>query len=239
MKIDILTLFPAMLDGFLSESMLGRAQKSGLIDFRVHNLRDWATDKHQVTDDRPFGGGAGMVVKPEPVFAAVEALKSPGCRVVFLTPDGQPLSPAIGERLSGEKHLILLSGHYEGIDQRIRDHLVDEEISIGDYVLTNGTLAAAVLVDVMCRFVPGFLGEEKSLTAESFTGNLLDFPQYTRPAEFRGWTVPEVLISGNHALIEQWRLEQQLEKTRRLRPDLLSKHHETGHPGDHQGTAQN
>jgi tRNA (guanine37-N1)-methyltransferase len=238
MKIDILTLFPSMLDGFLSESMLGRAQKSGLIDFRVHNLRDWATDKHQVTDDRPFGGGAGMVVKPEPVFAAVEALKSPGCRVVFLTPDGQPLSPAIGERLSGEKHLILLSGHYEGIDQRIRDHLVDEEISIGDYVLTNGTLAAAVLVDVLCRFVPGFLGEEKSLTAESFTGNLLDFPQYTRPAEFRGWKVPEVLLSGNHALIERWRLEQSLEKTRRLRPDLLQKHHEPLHPRDHQAPAQ-
>lgn len=239
MKIDILTLFPAMLDGFLSESMLGRARKSGLIDFQVHNLRDWATDKHQVTDDRPFGGGAGMVMKPEPVFAAVEALKTPGCRVVFLTPDGQPLSPAIGERLSGEKHLILLSGHYEGIDQRIRDHLVDEEISIGDYVLTNGTLAAAVLVDVLCRFVPGFLGEEKSLTAESFTCNLLDFPQYTRPAEFRGWTVPEVLISGNHAHIEKWRLDQQIEKTRRLRPDLHSKHHDTGHPRDHQGTAQN
>jgi tRNA (guanine37-N1)-methyltransferase len=148
------------------------------------------------------------------------------------------LSPAGGERLSREAHVIFLSGHYEGIDQRIRDHLVDEEISIGDYVLTNGTLAAAVVIDVLCRFVPGVLGEENSLTHESFTRNVLDFPQYTRPAEFRGWKVPEVLISGNHALIEKWRAEQSLQKTRRLRPDLLTQDHETGSPGDHQAPAQ-
>jgi tRNA (guanine37-N1)-methyltransferase len=157
--------------------------------------------------------------------------------VVFPTPDGQPLTPAIGQRLAGETHLIFLSGHYEGIDQRIRDHLVHEEISIGDYVLTNGTLATAVIVDVMCRFIPGVLGTENSLTHESFTRNLLDFPQYTRPAEFRGWKVPEVLISGNHALIEKWRLEQCRQKTRRLRPDLLTDDNETGHQRDHQAPA--
>jgi tRNA (guanine37-N1)-methyltransferase len=223
MQIDVLTLFPAMLEGFLGESILGKAREAKLVDLRIHNLRNWATDKHKVTDDRPFGGGAGMVMKPEPVFAAVEQLRRPegGTRVIYLTPDGAPLTPAVGERLSHEAHIIFLSGHYEGIDQRIRDHLIDEEISIGDYVLTNGTLAAAVVVDVLCRFIPGVLGEENSLTHESFTRNLLDFPQYTRPAEFRGWKVPEVLISGNHALIEKWRQEQCLQKTRRLRPDLL------------------
>lgn len=239
MRIDVLTLFPAMLEGFLLESILGRAHQAGLVDFHVHNLRAWALDKHKVTDDRPFGGGAGMVLKPEPVFAAVEQLRGPETRVVYLSPDGVRLCPGVGERLAGHRHLIFLSGHYEGIDQRIRDHLVDEEISIGDYVLTNGTLAAAVVIDVMCRFVPGVLGEEKSLTHESFTRNVLDFPQYTRPAEFRGWKVPEILLSGNHALIEAWRSERSLEKTRRLRPDLLHTHHETGHCRDHQAPAQN
>lgn len=227
MTIDVLTLFPRMLSGFLGESMLGRAADSGLIKFRVLDVRTWTTDKHQVTDDRPFGGGAGMVMKPEPVFAAVEQLRGPKTRVVYLSPDGAPLSPAIGKRLSGEEHLILLSGHYEGIDQRIRDHLIDEEVSIGDYVLTNGTLAAAVLIDVLARFVPGVLGEEKSLTHESFNRNLLDFPQYTRPAEFREWKVPEVLLSGNHAKIEKWRLEKSIERTRRLRPDLTVNENET------------
>ena len=220
MRIDLLTLFPAMLDGLLGESIIGKARERGHIDLRIHNLRDWSTDKHKTADDRPFGGGAGMVLKPEPVFAAVEQLRAPGSRVIYLSPDGTKLSPAIGQRLAGESHLIFLSGHYEGIDQRIRDHLIDEEISIGDYVLTNGTIAAAVVVDVLARFIPGVLGEENSLTHESFTRNLLDFPQYTRPADFRGWKVPEVLLSGNHALIERWRLEQSLEKTRRLRPDL-------------------
>jgi tRNA (guanine37-N1)-methyltransferase len=238
MIIDVLTLFPAMLEGVLGESILGKAREAGLVELRIHNLRDWATDKHKVTDDRPFGGGAGMVLKPEPVFAAVEQLRREGTRVIYLTPDGTPLAPAVGERLSRERHLIFLSGHYEGIDQRIRDHLIDEEISIGDYVLTNGTLAAAVVVDVLCRFIPGVLGTENSLTHESFTRNLLDFPQYTRPAEFRGWKVPEVLISGNHALINKWRQEQCLQKTRRLRPDLLTQSHETDRPGDHQAPAQ-
>jgi tRNA (guanine37-N1)-methyltransferase len=221
MRIDVLTLFPAMLDGFLAESMLGRAQEAKLLEIKAHNLRDWASDKHRTTDDRPFGGGAGMVVKCEPVFDAIEKLQTPGCRRIYLTPDGVPLSPALAASLSKEQHLILLSGHYEGIDQRIRQQVIDLEVSIGDYVLTNGTLAAAVLIDALARFIPGVLGEEKSLTTESFTSKLLDFPQYTRPAVYRGMSVPEVLLSGNHGEIEKWRYARQVEKTQQVRPDLL------------------
>ncbi|PAW65599.1 MAG: tRNA (guanosine(37)-N1)-methyltransferase TrmD [Opitutia bacterium Tous-C1TDCM] len=221
LQIDLLTLFPRMLDGFLAESILGKGIAAGHLAVKVHDLRAWATDKHRTADDRPFGGGAGMVMKAEPVFAAIEQVQTPGCRRIYLTPDGAPLSPTIAHRLSQERHLVLLSGHYEGIDQRIRDGVIDEEISIGDYVLTNGTLAAAVLIDALARFIPGVLGEEKSLTHESFTNKLLDFPQYTRPAEFRGMSVPEVLLSGNHAEIEKWRSARQLEKTRQVRPDLL------------------
>jgi len=222
LSIDVLTLFPRMLDGFLAESILGKGIAAGHLGVKVHDLRAWATDKHRTADDRPFGGGAGMVMKPEPVFAAVEQLQTPGCRRIYLTPDGEPFSTAMAERLSREQHLILLSGHYEGIDQRIRDCVIDQEISIGDYVLTNGTLAAAVVIDALARFIPGVLGEEKSLTHESFTSKLLDFPQYTRPAEFRGMSVPEVLLSGNHAEIERWRVARQMEKTRKVRPDLLN-----------------
>jgi tRNA (guanine37-N1)-methyltransferase len=221
LQIDLLTLFPRMLDGFLSESILGKGLERGLLGVKVHDLRNWATDKHRTADDRPFGGGAGMVLKPEPVFAAIEHLQTPGCRRIYLTPDGVPLSPALARELSQQQHLVLLSGHYEGIDQRIRDGVIDQEISIGDYVLTNGTLAAAVLIDALSRFIPGVLGEEKSLTHESFTSKLLDFPQYTRPAEFRGMSVPEILLSGNHAEIEKWRQARQREKTRQVRPDLL------------------
>jgi tRNA (guanine37-N1)-methyltransferase len=220
-RVDVLTLFPAMLDGFLAESILGRGVSAGLLSVYVHDVRAWTTDKHRTADDRPFGGGAGMVMKPEPVVAAIEALQTPGCKRIYLTPDGVPLSPKIAESLSKESHLLLLSGHYEGIDQRIRDSVIDMEISIGDYVLTNGTLAAAVVIDAMSRFIPGVLGEEKSLTHESFTGKLLDFPQYTRPAEFRGMSVPEILLSGNHAEIEKWRAARALEKTKSVRPDLL------------------
>jgi tRNA (guanine37-N1)-methyltransferase len=223
MRIDVLTLFPAMLDGFLSESMLGRAREAKLLEINVRNTRDWATDKHKTTDDRPFGGGAGMVMKCEPIFAAIEELQTPGCRRIYLTPDGTPLTSAKAEALAKQPHLILLSGHYEGIDQRIRDTLIDEEISIGDYVLTNGTLAAAVVIDALARFIPGVLGEEKSLTSESFTRNLLDFPNYTRPAVYRGMSVPEVLLQGNHGEIEKWRRARQLEKTQKVRPDLLKK----------------
>jgi tRNA (guanine37-N1)-methyltransferase len=221
LRIDVLTLFPRMLDGFLAESMLGRALERRLLEVKVHDLRAWTTDKHRTADDRPFGGGAGMVLKPEPVFAAIEQVQTPGCRRIYLTPDGIPLSPALAGELSEQAHLVLLSGHYEGIDQRIRDRVIDQEISIGDYVLTNGTVAAAVVIDALSRFIPGVLGEEKSLTHESFTGKLLDFPQYTRPAEFRGMSVPEVLLSGNHAEIEKWRRDRAQEKTRQSRPDLL------------------
>jgi tRNA (guanine37-N1)-methyltransferase len=221
LHIDVLTLFPRMLDGFLGESILGKGIESQLLQVKVHDLRAWTTDRHKTADDRPFGGGAGMVMKPEPVFAAMEQLQTPGCRRIYLTPDGVPLSPAIAEELSKQRHIVFLSGHYEGIDQRIRDSVIDQELSIGDYVLTNGTLAAAVAIDALCRFIPGVLGEEKSLTHESFTGKLLDFPQYTRPAEFRGMSVPEVLLSGNHAEIDKWRLAKRTEKTRQVRPDLL------------------
>ena len=212
-RIDVVTLFPRMLGGFLDESILGKGRERELLSVQVHDLRSWTTDKHRTADDRPFGGGAGMVLKPEPVFAAIEALQTPGCLRIYLTPDGDALPPALAEGLSRERHIILLSGHYEGIDQRIRDRAIDQEISIGDYVLTNGTLAAAVVIDALSRFIPGVLGEEKSLTHESFTGKLLDFPQYTRPAEFRGMSVPEVLLSGNHAEIEKWRAARALEKT--------------------------
>ena len=221
LHIDVLTLFPRMLDGFLAESILGKGIESGLLTVKVHDVRDWALSKHKNADDRPFGGGAGMVMKPEPVFAAIEQLQTPGCRRIYLTPDGVPYSQKLAGELAQETHLILLSGHYEGIDQRIREKVIDQEISIGDYVLTNGTLPAAVVIDALARLIPGVLGEEKSLTHESFTGKLLDFPQYTRPAEFRGMSVPDVLLSGDHAKIEQWRNARRIEKTRQVRPDLL------------------
>lgn len=210
-----------MLEGFLTESILGKAIEGGLLTVKVHDVRAWATSKHKNADDRPFGGGAGMVMKPEPVFAAIEQLQTPGCRRIYLTPDGVPYSQKLAGELAKETHLILLSGHYEGIDQRIRDKVIDQEISIGDYVLTNGTLPAAVVIDALARLIPGVLGEEMSLTHESFTGKLLDFPQYTRPAEFRGMSVPEVLLSGDHAKIEEWRNARRIEKTRQVRPDLL------------------
>lgn len=221
LKVDFLTLFPAMLDGFLTESMLGRAQKNGILELRAHNIRDWAEGKHKITDDRPFGGGPGMLMKPEPVFAAIEELQSSECTRIYMCPDGEKLSPQIASELAKSKHLIILSGHYEGIDERIRECVIDREISIGDYVLTNGTLPAAVLVDTVARYVPGVLGEENSLSADSFNNNLLSFPQYTRPAEFRGIKVPEVLMSGNHGEIERWRRERQVERTNKRRPDIL------------------
>ena len=223
LKIDFLTLFPNMLSGFLGESMLARAQAAGILDLKVHNIRDWAEGAHKVTDDRPFGGGPGMVMKPEPIFAAIEALQTPGCTRIYMCPDGEKLSPKMAAELAKKRHLVILSGHYEGIDQRIRDSLIDMEVSIGDYVLTNGTLPAAVLADCVSRYVPGVLGEENSLTSDSFNGNLLSFPQYTRPQNFRGMEVPEVLMSGNHAEIERWRRQQQIEKTRVRRSDIMEK----------------
>ncbi|NBB80220.1 MAG: tRNA (guanosine(37)-N1)-methyltransferase TrmD [Verrucomicrobia bacterium] len=222
LEFDILTLFPEMVAGFFSSSMLARGQANGCIDIRAHQLRDWATDKHRKTDELPYGGGAGMVMKPEPIFSALDALRRPQSKVIYMAPDGVPLSSQLARELAGESHLVLLSGHYEGVDQRVRDAAVDLEVSIGDYVLTNGSLAAAVLVDCVSRFIPGFLGDEKSLTEESFMTTFLGFPQYTRPADFRGMRVPEVLLSGDHAAIAKWRQEQQIEKTRRLRPDILN-----------------
>ncbi|GAB5559585.1 MAG: tRNA (guanosine(37)-N1)-methyltransferase TrmD [Synoicihabitans sp.] len=231
LQIDVLTLFPRMLDGFLSESILGKAVDRDLLRVTVRDLREWCTDKHRTADDRPFGGGAGMVLKPEPAIAAIEAVQTPGCRRIYLTPDGAPFSESLARELATESHLVLLSGHYEGIDQRIRDSVIDQEVSIGDYVLTNGTLPAAVMIDALARFIPGVLGDEKSLTHESFTGKLLDFPQYTRPAEFRGMSVPDVLLQGNHGEIERWRKAQSVEKTRQVRPDLFQKYR---HESDHQ-----
>lgn len=221
MKIDVLTLFPQMLEGFLSESMMGRARSGGIVEVNAHNLRDWAKGKHKQVDDRPFGGGAGMVLMPEPIFDAIEALQTPQSHRVYLAPDGDPLTPEVAQSLAKRDHLIFLSGHYEGIDERVRSNIIDQEVSIGDYVLTNGTLGAAVVIDCLCRFLPGFLGEEKSLTSESFQGSLLDFPQFTRPAVFREMPIPEVLLSGNHAEIERWRLREREERTRQRRPDLL------------------
>lgn len=220
MRFDVLTLFPSMLEGFLSESMVGKAVQRGLIEAEVHNLRNWATDRHRITDDRPFGGGAGMVLKPEPLFAAVEELRRSESQVIYLAPDGEKLDHSLVLELARCPHLLLVSGHYEGIDERVRESLVDREVSIGDYVLTNGTLPAAVLIDAVARQVPGVLGEAKSLEQDSFSDGLLGLPQYTRPAEFRGMKVPEVLLSGDHAKIEAWRQAQRRRRTRERRPDL-------------------
>ncbi len=222
MKIDILTLFPEICRAPLSESMMKRAQENGIVDLRIHNLRDWTTDKHHVVDDAPFGGGPGMVMKPEPIFAAVESLRNEKSTVVLMTPQGERFTQSAAEKFAGSEHLIVICGHYEGIDHRVIEHLVDAEISIGDYVLTNGAIAAVVLVDATVRLLPGVLGEEQSAAEDSFSAGLLEAPQYTRPAEFRGWKVPEILLSGNHAEIVAWRKKEALRRTRENRPDLLS-----------------
>src|SRR4030081_2987856 len=214
MKIDIVTLFPEMCRAPLNESMMKRAQENKIVDLRIHNLRDWTTDKHHVVDDAPFGGGQGMVMKPEPIFAAVESLRNEKSTVVLMTPQGNQFTQSLASELSQREHLIVICGHYEGIDHRVIEHLVDVEISIGDYVLTNGAIAAAVLVDAVVRLLPGVLGHEQSAIDDSFSGGLLEGPQYTRPAEFRGWKIPEVLVSGNHAEIAKWRKEQALKGTK-------------------------
>jgi tRNA (guanine37-N1)-methyltransferase len=221
-QIDILTLFPAMGEGLLGESMLRIAREKGAADIRLRNLRDWAPGKHRVTDEPPYGGGAGMVLKVEPIAMALEELRQPASRVILLSAQGRRFDQATAKRLAGEKHLIMISGHYEGIDQRVAEHLVDEEISLGDYILTNGTLAALVVTDAVVRLLPGVLGDEQSAADESFSPGLLEDPHYTRPAEFRGWKVPDILLSGNHAAIEAWRREQARERTRERRPDLGS-----------------
>lgn len=211
-----------MGEGLLSESMLRIAREKGAADIRLRNLRDWAPGKHRVTDEPPYGGGAGMVLKVEPIAIALEELRQPASRVILLSAQGRRFDQATAKRLAGEKHLIMISGHYEGIDQRVAEHLVDEEISLGDYILTNGTLAALVVTDAVVRLLPGVLGDEQSAADESFSHGLLEYPQYTRPAEFRGWKVPDILLSGNHAAIEAWRREQARERTRERRPDLGS-----------------
>jgi len=221
MKIDILTLFPEICRAPLSESMMKRAQENGLVDLCIHNLRDWTTDKHHVVDDTPFGGGQGMVMKPEPIFAAVESLRKENSVVILMTPQGKAFAQSLAQKLSKHEHLIVVCGHYEGIDHRVTEHLIDLEISIGDYVLTNGAIAAAVLVDAVVRLLPGVLGHEQSSADDSFSAGLLEGPQYTRPAEFREWKVPEILLSGNHAEIAAWRKEEALRRTRENRPDLL------------------
>ncbi|HKJ90096.1 MAG TPA: tRNA (guanosine(37)-N1)-methyltransferase TrmD [Oceanipulchritudo sp.] len=223
MRIDIITLFPGMLSGFISESIIGRARERGLVTLEVHDLRDWGAGKWKITDDRPFGGGAGMLMKPEPLSEAIDSIPGDGALRIYLTPDGEPLNQDRVLEFARQSHLVLVSGHYEGIDQRVRDSRIDREVSIGDFVLTNGTLPAAVLVDAVVRQIPGVLGAEKSLTQDSFRSNVLGFPQYTRPVEFEGKRVPEVLLSGNHKEIERWRNEKALEKTRERRPDLLSR----------------
>jgi len=226
MKIDILTLFPEICRAPLSESMMKRAQENKIVDLRIHNLRDWTTDKHHIVDDAPFGGGQGMVMKPEPIFAAVEelqksAISNQKSKIILMSPGGRRLDQELATELSKESHLIVVCGHYEGVDHRVIEQIVDFEVSIGDYVLTNGAIAAVVLVDAVVRLLPGVLGHEQSAHDDSFSAGLLEAPQYTRPAEFRGWKIPEVLLSGNHAEIAKWRKEQALKRTKQNRPDLL------------------
>jgi tRNA (guanine37-N1)-methyltransferase len=221
MKIDVLTLFPAMFTGPLDESIVKRARNTGLLEVSIHNLRDYAHDRHKSVDDRPFGGGPGMLLKPEPIFEAVEALARENTRVILLSPVGRTFNQAIARELAGQPDVLLVSGHYEGFDERIRQELADDELSIGDYVLTNGALPAMVIIDAVTRLLPGALGDDESTHEESFSHGLLEYPQYTRPAEFRGMKVPEVLLSGNHAEIARWRAEQARLRTQERRPDLL------------------
>ena len=221
MKIDVLTLFPAMFAGPLDESIIKRARESGLLDVRIHNLRDYAHDRHKTVDDRPFGGGPGMLLKPEPIFEAVEALRREKTRVILLCPSGRPFNQAVARELALLDDLLLVTGHYEGFDERIREQLADDELSIGDYVLTNGALPAMVIVDAVTRLLPGVLGDDESSKDESFSRGLLEYPQYTRPAEFRDMKVPDVLLSGNHAEIARWRSEHAGLRTQERRPDLL------------------
>lgn len=222
MRLDILTLFPEIALAPLDESVIRRAREAGLAEVQAHNLRDWATDKHRKTDDYLCGGGQGMLLKPEPIFAAVEELRSPDSKVILMTPQGRVLNQALTRRLSGESHLIILCGHYEGVDQRVIESLVDLELSIGDYVLTNGAIAAAVLCDAMIRLLPGALGDERSPEDESFSDpHLLEAPAYTKPIDFRGMKVPEILLSGHHGRIAEWKREQAIARTKANRPDLL------------------
>jgi tRNA (guanine37-N1)-methyltransferase len=221
LRIQILTIFPRICESVLRESILKRAHEKGRASLEAVDLRAWTTDKHRTTDDAPYGGGPGMVMKIEPIARALDALRGEETRVLLMSPQGRPFDQRLAEAYSRERHLILVAGHYEGVDHRVADHLVHDEISIGDYVLTNGALAALVVTDAIVRLIPGVLGDEGSALEDSFTTGILDYPHYTRPESFRGWTVPEVLLSGNHAAIEAWRKQRALEITKQKRPDLL------------------
>ena len=221
LRIDVITIFPGMLNGFLEESILKRASQKGAVILNTVDLRALTTDRHQTTDDRPFGGGPGMVMKPEPLFKAVESVRTPEARVIMMTPQGRRFGQEMAVGLSKASHLIFICGHYEGVDERVRTHLATEEISIGDYVLTNGVLPAAVVIDAVVRLVPGVLGNDDTIREESFTEGLLEYPHYTRPRVFRGLEVPGILVSGDHEEIARWRREQAERRTKEKRPDLL------------------
>jgi len=239
MRIDIITIFPKMFSAVLDESIIKRAQQKGKLKVFVHDLRDYTLDKHHKVDDRPFGGGSGMVMQAEPIFRAVEniigercsvsgyrfkpqtANRKPKAKIILLTPQGKTLDQKMAKRLSASKHLILICGHYEGVDERVRQYLADEEVSVGDYVLTGGELPAMILMDSIVRLIPGVLGDKNSLNFESFEGNLLEYPQYSRPAKFRKWIVPKVLVSGAHDKIAAWRKQEALKRTKERRPDLF------------------
>jgi tRNA (guanine37-N1)-methyltransferase len=222
MRIDVVTLFPELFDAPLRASLLGKAIQAGRIEVAVRDLRKHGLGKHRSVDDEPYGGGAGMVMRPEPIFAAVEAVREEGSHVVLLSPRGTRFDHALASRLAALKHLILVCGRYEGVDQRVADHLADEEVSIGDYVLAGGEVAALVVIEAVARLVPGVVGNPESLRSESHAAGMLEYPQYTRPAEFRGWKVPDVLVSGDHGAIERWRSQRAEELTKERRPDLLS-----------------
>ena len=223
MRIDIITVLPEMLEGFINESILARAQKKGLAEIHLHNLRDYTTDKWRRVDDYPYGGFAGMVIQIEPIDRCISALKAERDydEVIFTSPDGERFDQHIANDLSMKGNLILLCGHYKGIDQLVRDHLITREISVGDYVLTGGELAAAIIVDAVVRIVPGVISDEQSALSDCFQDDMLSAPIYTRPADYKGWRVPDILLTGNEAKIKEWEMEQSLERTRRLRPDLL------------------
>ncbi len=222
MRIDILTLFPEIALDPLNESIIKRAQAAGIVELHAHNIRDWTTDKHNKTDDYLCGGGQGMLMKPEPIFAAIEELKKDNTKVFLMTPQGKPFKQSLAEEYSQLEHIIILCGHYEGVDHRVIKELVDEELSLGDYVLTNGAIAAAVISDSIIRLLPGALGDERSHQEESFSDpTMLEAPSYTKPNDFRGLKVPDILLSGNHAKIEAWKKEQAIKRTQQNRPDLL------------------
>jgi len=225
MQFEIFTLFPEVIQPYIQSSILQRARQRGLLEVNLYNIRDWTSDRHHVTDDEPYGGGGGMVMKPEPIFAAVEAIlgSPPACPVVLLTPQGRPFTQVVAQELAQQPRLALLCGRYEGVDERVRLHLVSDEISIGDYVLTGGELPALVVVDAVARFLPGVLGDPQGAWDDSHAMGLLEYPHYTRPPEFRGWRVPDTLLSGDHARIARWRREQALLRTKQRRPDLLAK----------------